>query len=93
MNQKLKSKFYTKLGKVDDRIQILQLSRSRRGKRKKKKKKKKKFKKKKNFLKKTKKKKKKKKKTRCESRDMFLNQAQEDSKIRIENNRHISEWL
>ena len=71
MNQKLKSKFYTKLGKVDDRIQILQLSRSRRGKRKKKKKK----------------------KTRCESRDMFLNQAQEDSKNRIENNRHISEWL
>ena len=35
----------------------------------------------------------KRKKTRCELRDMFLNQAQENSKIRLENNRHISEWL
>ena len=66
VNQILENKFYTNLGKVDDRIPILQLTRSRS------------------------KKQKKTKKTRSKSRDMVLNQAQ-DSKIRLENNRHILE--
>ena len=64
VNQILENKFYTKLGNVDDRIPILQLTRSRR---------------------------KKQKKARYESRDMVSNQAQEDSRIRLENNRHILE--